>query len=99
MLEGLMPNPFKSNEANDDDEDDGDEENEKQNDGEEDQEDNVEDLPSLDFKKLLANDKRQKTLELPFTNTQVEDVIFLRPRFEKIKNPDSSDKNKNTKNV
>ena len=94
-----MPNPFKSNEANDDVEDDGDEENEKQNDGEEDQEDNVEDLPSLDFKKLLANDKRQKTLELPFTNTQVEDVIFLRPRFEKIKNPDSSDKNKNTKNV
>ena len=50
--------------GNDDDDD-----NEKQNEEDNSDEEKLDDLPKLDFKRILKNDKRNKTLELPFTNT------------------------------
>ena len=44
---------------------------------------------------MLIDDKRKKTQQLPFTNTQVEDVIFLRSREEVIPNPEYKKDSKN----
>ena len=51
------------------DEEDDEDQDEKQKDDDEDDEENKTDLPSLDFRKMLNDDKRKKTSQLPFTNT------------------------------
>ena len=80
---------------NNDDEEDDDQDEKQKDDDEDDDEENKKDLPSLDFRKMLNDDKKKKTQTLPFTNTQVEDVIFLRSRQEVIPNPEYNEKSKN----
>ena len=99
QLEAMKNKTFKEmldkekeqvNDNEDSDSGDNDEEDAKNEDdgGNDNKDEDSKNTVSIDFKKLLKNTKSVKTLELPFTNTQVEDVMFLNKRYVEIEEKD-----------